>query len=76
MYLSCIGVFLAEICFVCLKRASHRDVSFEAHRTHVLTESLGVFELYCCFPSEMCFVCSKGASHGKVSFEHTEHTFR
>ena len=39
MYLCCIGVFQAEISFVCLKRASHRDVSFKAHRTYVLTES-------------------------------------
>ena len=29
VYWSCIAIFLAEVCFVCLTEASHRDVSFE-----------------------------------------------
>ena len=28
-YWSCIAIFLGEVCFVCLKEVSHRDVSFE-----------------------------------------------
>ena len=28
-YWSCIAILQAEVCFVCLKEASHRDVSFD-----------------------------------------------
>ena len=28
-YCSCIAIFLAEVCFVCSREASHQDVSFE-----------------------------------------------
>ena len=43
-YWSCIAIFQAEVCFVCFKDVSHRDVSFEH------TDNAFLWEIISCIP--------------------------
>ena len=64
--MECIAIFVAEVCFVCSKEASHRYVSF-GHTEHTLMLTK--------VPAEVCFVCLKGASHRDIPSEHTDNAF-
>ena len=72
--MECIAIFLAEVCFVCSKEASHRDVSF-GHTDYTLWRKISAYwSCIAIFPAEVCFVCLKG-SHRDISFEHTDNAF-
>ena len=69
--MECIAIFLAEVCFVCSKEASHRNVSFEhTEHTHWRKKIVRI-GVYRYFPSRSMFcLLKKGVSSRRFFWAH------